>query len=196
MKISKYKARRDARKIWEKTHNCCLLPGIHIHHKDGNPFNNSLSNLQAVTSEEHWKIHYERGDVIALHGKFIQGADNWRGRKHTKESREKIRKSKLGKTPWNKGIPRTQEARRKASESQVGLKNHRFGHKFSSEEIELRASKNGSRVFEAFKDGILFGRYVSKNQCERETGVLRQIIKKILDQKQNATREKWHFKYV
>lgn len=196
MGISKYKARRDARKIWERANNCCLLPGIHIHHKDGNPFNNELSNLQAVTAEEHWKIHFERGDIVALNSKFVQGAGHWKGKKHSQESKEKIRNSKLGKTPWNKGVPRTIEARIKSSESQKGSKNHRFGHEFTQAEIELRAEKNGSKTFRAFKNGILFGEYVSKNQCERDTGVLRQTIKKILDQKQNATREGWHFQYV
>lgn len=195
-KVSKYQSRRRARRIWEEANNSCLIPGIHIHHKDGNPFNNELSNLQAVTSEEHWKIHFERGDTIALHGKFIQGAGNWTGRKHTEKSKEKIRKAHLGSVPWNKGIPRTEESKLKSSISQRGNKNHRFGHVFTKEELELRAIKNGSRLFKAFKNGTLFKEYISKNQCEKETGVLRQIIKKILDKKQNATREGWHFEYV
>lgn len=50
------------RKIWEKYHNACLLPGIHIHHLDGNPWNNDPNNLLAVTRREHYLIHLEQGD--------------------------------------------------------------------------------------------------------------------------------------
>lgn len=36
-----------------------------IHHIDGNPNNNDPSNLVALTIQEHYDIHYERGDVGA-----------------------------------------------------------------------------------------------------------------------------------
>ena len=38
-----------------------------------------------------------------------------RGVKHTKEAREKISKALKGNTPWNKGIPRTEEERQAIS---------------------------------------------------------------------------------
>lgn len=37
----------------------------HIHHKDGNHDNNDPSNLQAVTAQEHYDLHYLQGDFVA-----------------------------------------------------------------------------------------------------------------------------------
>lgn len=51
----------DYRKIW-KEHNG-IIPkdefGVtyHIHHIDGDPWNNDISNLRALSAEEHSKIH-------------------------------------------------------------------------------------------------------------------------------------------
>jgi hypothetical protein len=38
-----------------------------IHHKDGNRHNNSLDNLQCVTVNEHYDIHFAQGDWAACH---------------------------------------------------------------------------------------------------------------------------------
>lgn len=37
----------------------------HIHHRDGDRSNNNPSNLQAVSIEEHYQIHYQQGDWAA-----------------------------------------------------------------------------------------------------------------------------------
>lgn len=39
--------------------------GYHIHHIDGNPWNNHSDNLVALTPEEHYKVHLEQGDLQA-----------------------------------------------------------------------------------------------------------------------------------
>lgn len=52
------------RKIWESVYGP-IPKGYEIHHKDGNRNNNDLSNLQCVSTEEHYKIHYEQGDYMA-----------------------------------------------------------------------------------------------------------------------------------
>jgi hypothetical protein len=44
------------RKIYE-SHHGKIPKGYHIHHIDGNPFNNEISNLQCVSPEEHAEIH-------------------------------------------------------------------------------------------------------------------------------------------
>ena len=49
---------------------------------------------------------------------------DWTGKKHTKESKEKIGEKHKGKIPWNKGRPRTEEEKRKISET---LKKKRQG---------------------------------------------------------------------
>jgi len=53
------------RKEWEKHHNACILPGIEIHHIDGDHNNNNIDNLIAVTPEEHYRIHLNQQDYGA-----------------------------------------------------------------------------------------------------------------------------------
>jgi hypothetical protein len=47
--------------IWKAAHGP-IPEGLEIHHKDGNPLNNALSNLEPVTKAEHVQKHLERGD--------------------------------------------------------------------------------------------------------------------------------------
>lgn len=57
------------RKLWESVHG--PIPkdengrSYEIHHIDGNHSNNSLENLQLVTIEEHYNIHYKQKDYGA-----------------------------------------------------------------------------------------------------------------------------------
>lgn len=46
------------RVIW-KNHNGPIPPGMHVHHIDGNPLNNDVSNLRCVSAEEHYIEHVE-----------------------------------------------------------------------------------------------------------------------------------------
>ena len=52
--------RAKARKIWIK-HYGKIPPNHHIHHKDDNPFNNDISNLECLTKEEHKERHPYNG---------------------------------------------------------------------------------------------------------------------------------------
>lgn len=45
------------REIW-KAHNGPIPPGHHVHHKDRNPLNNDISNLECVPAREHGAIHF------------------------------------------------------------------------------------------------------------------------------------------
>ena len=72
--ISKSTSRRRARNLWENFYQEKIPKGWHIHHIDGDPFNNDITNLQVCSPKEHWKIHFTRGDQVALNGKFIQYA--------------------------------------------------------------------------------------------------------------------------
>jgi hypothetical protein len=56
---------RNHRIAWERAHGKKLEPGSHVHHLDGNPFNNSPENLIALTAKEHYDIHFEQGDYAA-----------------------------------------------------------------------------------------------------------------------------------
>lgn len=43
--------------VWEKHHGMKLPKGWVVHHKDGEPLNNSIENLQAMTHAEHNSLH-------------------------------------------------------------------------------------------------------------------------------------------
>jgi hypothetical protein len=44
------------RQIWMDA-NGAIPKGYHIHHKDGNPFNNNLSNLESICGRKHTSLH-------------------------------------------------------------------------------------------------------------------------------------------
>src|SRR5882762_4320127 len=46
------------RAVWEKA-NGPVPEGFHVHHKDGNPANNKLTNLECINEQEHWDAHEE-----------------------------------------------------------------------------------------------------------------------------------------
>lgn len=61
LRIDASKSRNEARRLaglhpWQKN--------MVVHHKDGNPFNNSLFNLAIVTRKQHHKLHIEGGGLI------------------------------------------------------------------------------------------------------------------------------------
>ena len=83
--------------------------GWHIHHIDGNKFNNHINNLFACSPEEHGLIHEIQGEwfygIAGLkswnkgkpaHNKGITQEAWNKGKKMDKESVEKMRKSKTG----------------------------------------------------------------------------------------------------
>lgn len=51
---------RIYRKIYVEAHGP-VPKGYHIHHIDGDPNNNNIENLIAVTPEEHYRLHVEMG---------------------------------------------------------------------------------------------------------------------------------------
>jgi hypothetical protein len=53
------------RKIYEDYYNIRLVSGVEIHHIDGNHSNNDITNLKAVSIQEHYNIHYAQGDWAA-----------------------------------------------------------------------------------------------------------------------------------
>lgn len=50
---------RHARAAWEKHHKKRLPKGYIVHHKDGNPENNSRGNLEVVSLAEHNEVTKE-----------------------------------------------------------------------------------------------------------------------------------------
>ena len=107
----------DYRKIWEEHNGPIPLDengvSYQIHHIDGNPQNNDISNLQCLSVEEHYKLHLEQGDIAAanalkhfwLHSKITgwkhkestkkKISKALKGHKHSKETRELLSKKQI-----------------------------------------------------------------------------------------------------
>ena len=70
--------------IWKFFHGP-IPDGHHIHHIDGDPLNNDISNLACLSAEEHYAIHIQDGRVraaiawAAKKDKVLAAAANWHG---------------------------------------------------------------------------------------------------------------------
>jgi hypothetical protein len=109
-----------------------------IHHIDGNNQNNDISNLKAVSLEEHWQIHFEQGDYSADNMIADRlGKELYYGWHHKDETKKKISDS-------NKGKVRSKETTQKIlitlknNGSLKGEKNPMYGKGY-----KLKGEKNG-----------------------------------------------------
>ena len=64
-----------------------------VHHKDGNPLNNCIMNLQVLPKRIHGQIHSK--DENSAMGSHSGEAHPMYGKKHTMESRKKMRDSHI-----------------------------------------------------------------------------------------------------
>lgn len=62
--MSTYRTKNNYRAIYERAYGP-ILEGYEIHHIDGNHNNNDISNLIAVTMQEHYDIHFRQEDYNA-----------------------------------------------------------------------------------------------------------------------------------
>lgn len=173
----KKKRSKVYRKVWEDHNRACLLPGIHVLHIDGNPLNDSPENLHACTSQEHWQIHFDRGDAVAKRGKFVQSANIWESL--SLEERE------IRIESWVKGIKAAwadPEKRKRFIEARVGKKR--------SEQSRLNISLGrGAKPFDAFKiNGEYVGTWVNVRVCAKVLNICKEHIWQILN-KYNPNRK-------
>lgn len=54
------------RLIYQDYHKCTLLHHAHIHHLDGNPLNNDITNLKILSASEHGKIHGKHNQQLKV----------------------------------------------------------------------------------------------------------------------------------
>lgn len=55
--VNKRSSHHRARRVYENYHNVALGWNDCIHHKDENPFNNNIDNLELMTLSSHAKYH-------------------------------------------------------------------------------------------------------------------------------------------
>lgn len=89
--------------IW-KAYNGPIPEGYHVHHKDGNPLNNTIENLELLKGFEHLSLHAqspEKKEQLRANIKLaIAAATKWH---RSPEGREWHRKH--GKRTWEKRVP-------------------------------------------------------------------------------------------
>ncbi len=120
-------------KVWNKHHPedpILADTGYVIHHKDHNPFNNSPHNLQKMTHSEHSRYH------------ATGGRNPLKGKKFSKEHREKISAALKGHKAWNKGIPLSEEHKRKVSISLKGIPKSEAARQKQSESMRGKPAWN------------------------------------------------------
>ena len=159
------------RKMWEQYHNKKLKKGMHIHHIDGNPFNNTKENLLACTPEEHWLIHFNQGDSIAIKGKFIQyashsGKNHYRYGKMVDQSiRNKI--SKTLKEIYHNGDNRIKHSRERGGKP---IKVYKA--------ILIKKSSGSNEAI--YKKGNFIGHYDTQIECCEKLNVCKTKVNRCL----------------
>lgn len=67
-------SRVKAREIYQKHHNIKLSSGVAIHHKDNDPFNNDIDNLELMLRGEHVSYHSEISEIWGKRKKIMYTA--------------------------------------------------------------------------------------------------------------------------
>ena len=67
-----------SRTAWRKQNKKSIPRGFHIHHIDGNQFNNEANNLVCLSLEQHINIHQMQGDEGAVTLLLAQFRNNHR----------------------------------------------------------------------------------------------------------------------
>ena len=107
--------------VWERA-NGRIPKGYQIHHKDLNPMNDALDNLQLLTNSEHKTLHLLLRTKRGLPG-TKKGTTAWnKGLHSSEETKKKQSESLKGTTAWNKGLHSSEETKKKQSESHIGKK--------------------------------------------------------------------------
>lgn len=88
------------RLIFEDFYKMKVPEGFVVHHKDNNPLNNCILNLQLLSRSEHNSIH-KSGENCHFYGKHFFGEENGMyGRKHSIKSCIKMSKSSQNKSGY------------------------------------------------------------------------------------------------
>lgn len=91
------------RKVWEEYYGQKIPKGYVIHHKDENPKNNSIENLQLMTVEEHIKHHHKGKTVSDTSRELISKSTNKTGYfRVSKKACAKCKKGFVYRYQWYK----------------------------------------------------------------------------------------------
>lgn len=167
--MNKSLSRYYARKLWIEV-NGPIPKGMHLHHKDGNPFNNDISNLMICTPEEHIELHRQLGHKI--NDNFIAKADWYENLSEEDKLKFKERCSEYGKLNNRKWTAK-QKLEAMARNSKV------------SKPIQMIELKSDKIIIE----------YPSIREAAKQLNIQRAHIRRVL----NGQRKQWKgyiFKYI
>jgi hypothetical protein len=113
-----------ARKIYKSVHK--IIPkdsegrSFEIHHIDGDHTNNDINNLVAISLEQHYNVHIERGDLAAAHR--IAGRLSMSGEEISELARKRNQKwVEEGRHNWQGG-----DQQRELNKKRVEAGTHNF----------------------------------------------------------------------
>lgn len=183
------------RKIWIKENGPIpkdeLGRTFEIHHIDGNRNNNSISNLQCLSIQEHYDIHYKNGDYGAcvMIAKRMNLPPDYISKIQTGVKRPGIGGVKKGTIPWNKGktgysLNLSEEG--KAKKLQANLRSRKINQ--TEIDIIIEKYKNNIKIPDERIDKIqqngkiftykrAFAEHISK-QYKVSTNCIIRILKK------------------
>jgi len=176
---------KNYRKVYERYYQCSLLPGIDVHHIDGDHNNNSPSNLIAVTLQEHYNIHKSQDDhyaCVMIAQRMEHKPEDWieLARINGRKSAYNNKNNSVGLTAWRENNPTLAKQACSAGGKVAGNRAAELGtgiHSLSEKEKKIVASKGGKKAAElglGFRSGYASaagkiggkkgGRYAKKNQ--------------------------------
>lgn len=147
---------KDYRKFYERFHQCCLLPGIDIHHVDGDHSNNDPENLLAVTLQEHYDLHKANNDHYAcfmISQRMEIKPDDWRemARINGRKSAYRNIERGIGLMAWTKNNPDLAQQIRSESGKIGGARafeKKKGIHGLNQEQKKIIASQGGKTAAE------------------------------------------------
>lgn len=158
------------REIW-RDHNGEIPEGHHIHHKDGDPSNNDIENLECVSPKEHARRHPEIGGVQSEEHfkKMLKAAKGWH---KSDEGSEWHRQH--AKEIWEDREPKTKECEQCGTEFEY-FNNARFCSNACKAKWRRESGKD-DEVRECIICGSEFtaNKYNDTKTCSRECAGISQ----------------------
>ena len=115
-------------------------------------------------------------EVTKESNRYILG-HNWKGKKHSEESKEKMSDSLKG-NKYNLGNKHSEETKRKMSEAKKGLKCYWFDKKFSEESKHKMSESKKGKKHPNWQGGISFEPYCSRFNKELKEKIRNEYNRK------------------
>ena len=95
--------------------------GFFVHHKNENPLDNCILNLQLLRNKDHSALHKPSEETKRKMSEAQKGEKSWiYGKHHSNETKQKIREANQGENCYWYGKQRSEETKQKISESKQG----------------------------------------------------------------------------